>query len=768
MAADESIALVGHSGAGKSTIAQLLPRLYDPHAGAVLIDGEDIRQYTLDSLRAQIGMVLQETILLRGTVAENIAYGREGATPEDVVRAAKQANAHDFVMAMPDGYDTVLGERAATLSGGQRQRLAIARAFIRDTRILILDEPTTGLDAESSALVAEALQTLTRNRATLIVSHDLNLIRSVDRVLVISAGRILEEGSPADLLASGGLYADLYARQFGEAAAAAPPPAVVAGAVRADEVPSAVPELGAEPELVEAAESARFDTALTQAVPLPATREEFLALTGWIPTVRRPSPGEDGLDPLRSPALTRTLPGLAEALTASAMAPRLQRMLADDWELLTCSPGKALVEPGAGATLQYRLDLRHRGAAGMVEHVVAGRLFPTAEAAEGWLSHVDSLAGAVDDRDDLRAFDRPTLLVPELRLVLHALPLDPALPGLVPATDPAELVDILGPRLTSSVPGLALQDCRAEVVRYGRESCVLRYELKWRLQPSRRSLKQVVYGKVYGDDQGRLVGPAVTALRQHGVSRPGSSVPFVVPRFQGYLPDLRLVLLEAVPGSPVLPTLIRTGGGMAPADGLTSQGAVVACARIAAALHRSSIPVGDPRTLAGDIDGVLAALEALAPLAPALAGSLQRHLGPLRDLALDPPGRSGVAHGDFDASQVLFDGPTTGVVDFDTVCLAEPALDLGSFTGHLAVAVRKARDGGGINPEGGEDLGSAFLREYLRVSDEGDPDALLSRVTAYQTVALARLAVRSWCRLKPERLRTVLGLLDAPRHTPVP
>ena len=131
-----SVALVGHSGAGKSTIAQLLPRLYDPHAGAVLIDGHDIRQFTLDSLRAQISMVLQETLLLRGTVAENIAYGREGATAEDVVAAAKQASAHDFVMALPDGYDTVLGERAATLSGGQRQRLAIARAFIRDAPIL--------------------------------------------------------------------------------------------------------------------------------------------------------------------------------------------------------------------------------------------------------------------------------------------------------------------------------------------------------------------------------------------------------------------------------------------------------------------------------------------------------------------------------------------------------------------------------------------------------------------------------------------------------
>ncbi len=160
LAAGEVVALVGHSGAGKSTIAQLLPRLYDPQSGAVLVDGHDIRTFTVDSLRAQISMVLQETILLRGTVAENIAYGREGASREDVVIAAQRAHAHDFITAMAEGYDTVLGERAATLSGGQRQRLAIARAFIRDTPILVLDEPTTGLDALSSAAVAEALQSL--------------------------------------------------------------------------------------------------------------------------------------------------------------------------------------------------------------------------------------------------------------------------------------------------------------------------------------------------------------------------------------------------------------------------------------------------------------------------------------------------------------------------------------------------------------------------------------------------------------------------------
>ena len=768
IAAGEAVALVGHSGAGKSTVAQLLPRLYDPHAGAVLIDGHDIRQFTVDSLRSQMSMVLQETLLLRGTVAENIAYGREGASFEDVVTAAKQAAAHDFVMALPDGYDSVLGERAATLSGGQRQRLSVARAFIRNAPILILDEPTTGLDAESSALVAESLQTLARNRSTLIVSHDLNLIRRADRILVMSAGRILEEGSPDDLLASGGLYADLYARQFGEAVAAA-------GGGRIGEPTGSAYELaaGPTPNGAESAETPAGATALlTAAVPRPASRQEFLALTGWIPTARRPPNGGDDLDPLRTPALGRFLPGLSEALSGSAMAPRLQRMLGADWELTACSPGKPSVQPAEGATLQYRLQLRRRGTGEVREHLVAGQLFPTDEGALLWLSRVNVLAESLGDRDDLRAFTRPSVLVRELRLVLQAFPLDPGLPGLVPATDPAGLVELLGPLLTKSVPGLLLGDCRVEAVRYRRDACVLRYELSWRLRANRRSLKQVLYGKVYEGGQGRLVGPAVAALRQQSLAGSGPALPFLVPRFQAYLPDLRLALLEAAPGSPLLPERIRARAGVSVAPsvpGPTPEDAVSACARIAAALHRSSIPVGPARTLAEEVDGARAAVDDLAPLAPALAGSLHRHLGAVGDLALDPPPPLGVAHGDLDPAQILFDGPTTSLVDFDTVCLAEPALDLGQFTASLALTVRAAEDAARTSrTDWGKDLRAAFLQEYARQSGSSDVDVLLARVAAYRSTALARLAVRSWSQLKPRRVRLILALLEEEQRVRVP
>ena len=792
VAPGESVALVGRSGAGKSTIAQLLPRLYDPHAGAILIDGHDIREYTYDSVRSQMSMVLQETILLRGTVGENIAYGREGATQEEVVAAAKLASAHDFVMDMPDGYDSVLGERAATLSGGQRQRLAIARAFIRNAPILILDEPTTGLDAESSALVAESLQMLARNRSTLIVSHDLNLIRSVDRILVISAGRVLEEGSPADLLASGGLYSELYALQFGEAAAAvtASPDAAPAGEVLAavpagvlDAVPGGVlddgvlpedtipePRHAPEDEDAQPVASGSFDAALTRALPMPASHDEYLARTGWIPSLPPPpARGGDDLDALRSAAVTRAVPGLAQALSARAMAPRLETMLAEEWEIVACSPGKPFVEPGTGATLQYRLEMRRRGSPRTVAHVVAGRLFRTVEEARAELAHLPP-AESLDGREDLRAFARPALVVGELCLLLHAFPLDPQLPGLVRATDPSRLVQTLGAQLTGAVPGLVLQGVRAEVARYARGSCVLRYDVAWELSSSRRSLKQVVYAKLYADDEGELVGPVVTALRKQLQNGAGSALPFLVPRFQGYVPQLRMALLEAVPGSPLLPDLVRAAAG-APsppeAGDLTAERAVVACARLAAALHGASVPAVVPRTLADEIASVRASVDALAPVAPALAASLHRHLGTVHDLALDPPGPLGAAHGDFDPSQVLFDGPTTSLVDFDAVCLAEPALDLGRFTGRLSVMVRMAEDAAGGGAHEDEDVAFAFLREYLRASGSDEPDVLLARVAAYRSVALARLAVRSWCQLKPQRLRPALALLDEARRVGV-
>jgi ATP-binding cassette, subfamily B, bacterial len=209
----QHIALVGPSGGGKSTLVSLLLRFYDPGEGKIIIDGHDIREYKIDSLRQQISIVLQDSVLFATTIHENIAYGCLDASEDDVIAAAKLANAHDFIMRMSEGYETVLAERGATLSGGQRQRIAIARAAVRSSPIVILDEPTTGLDNESERVVSEALERLTQGRTTFLISHNLRSVKNVDQILYIEGGAILERGTHDQLLERDGKYAHLYRLQ---------------------------------------------------------------------------------------------------------------------------------------------------------------------------------------------------------------------------------------------------------------------------------------------------------------------------------------------------------------------------------------------------------------------------------------------------------------------------------------------------------------------------------------------------------------------------
>jgi subfamily B ATP-binding cassette protein MsbA len=206
-------AIVGPSGTGKTTIANLIPRFYDPQTGQVRIDGIDVRRFTLKSLRDQISFVLQDTMLFRATIWENIAYGRPDAEIEETIRAAEMANAHEFIMKMPEGYATMVGERGTTLSGGQRQRIAIARAIVRNTPILILDEATAGLDAVSEKTVIEALQRLMKGRTSIIIAHHLNTIRHADVIFVVKNADIEERGTHDELMAMDGVYAELVRTQ---------------------------------------------------------------------------------------------------------------------------------------------------------------------------------------------------------------------------------------------------------------------------------------------------------------------------------------------------------------------------------------------------------------------------------------------------------------------------------------------------------------------------------------------------------------------------
>jgi subfamily B ATP-binding cassette protein MsbA len=212
--AGEIIAIVGRSGAGKSTFVNLIPRFYDPSSGAISIDGHEIKDVKLFSLRKQIGTVHQDTVLFLGTIRDNISYGSFDATQEEVVAAAKAANIHDFIMSMPKQYDTLVGERGTLLSGGEKQRVSIARAILRDPRILILDEATSSLDTESERLVQDALEKLVKGRTTFIIAHRLSTVQIASRILVFESGKIIEEGSHGELIAKGGKYKRLYDMQF--------------------------------------------------------------------------------------------------------------------------------------------------------------------------------------------------------------------------------------------------------------------------------------------------------------------------------------------------------------------------------------------------------------------------------------------------------------------------------------------------------------------------------------------------------------------------
>lgn len=210
----EMVAFVGPSGAGKSTVASLLPRFYDAINGSITIDGQDIRKVTLDSLREQVGIVPQETVLFNGSVYDNILYGRLDATREEVEAAAKAANAHDFIMQLPDGYETMLGDRGMNISGGQRQRISIARAILKNPQILILDEATSALDTESERVVQEALDRLMVGRTSFVIAHRLSTIKNADKIMVLEKGQLIEQGNHDELMAMDGLYAHLYKIQY--------------------------------------------------------------------------------------------------------------------------------------------------------------------------------------------------------------------------------------------------------------------------------------------------------------------------------------------------------------------------------------------------------------------------------------------------------------------------------------------------------------------------------------------------------------------------
>ena len=208
------IAFVGPSGAGKSTITSLVPRLYDVTSGSVSVDGYDVRDITQESLRRQIGMVTQDTFLFNATIKDNLLFAKADATMEEIEQACKTANIHDFIMTLPDGYDTYVGDRGVKLSGGEKQRVSIARGLLKNPRIVIFDEATSSLDSNSESLIQDAIEPLLKNRTSMIIAHRLSTIMAADEIYVVDGGRIVEHGTHFELLKNEGIYKDLYEKQF--------------------------------------------------------------------------------------------------------------------------------------------------------------------------------------------------------------------------------------------------------------------------------------------------------------------------------------------------------------------------------------------------------------------------------------------------------------------------------------------------------------------------------------------------------------------------
>ncbi|HET8718032.1 MAG TPA: ABC transporter transmembrane domain-containing protein [Nocardioidaceae bacterium] len=671
----EVVALVGDSGAGKSTIAQLVPRLYDPDRGEVQVDGIPVRRLTLASLRRQVSIVLQDTVLLSGTVADNIGYGIPDATDHDIEQAARAANAHGFISELPEGYRTRLGERGATLSGGQRQRLAIARAFIRRAPILILDEPTTGLDAESARTVVAALRDLMRGTTTIVISHDPSLVRCADRVLEVRAGRVRPQ-------------------------------------------PARGPR-----------HAARTDRSELRLGSL------------------------DDADRRLVDGLRHRLPGLPAALDAERVAEHAEQAL--------LSPGATVADAGVG-----KLWLRGDGSCSVrytltvdpdrPPLVLLGRLQPSHAAASAYLSRrVRPLlhdAGQVPGGGRSGSWRAATTELPGAALALHPFPLDPDLPTLPGAIGP-------------DVPGLLAggdrrgggEATRVEVVHHPRSGpCVLFYRPAAGASAGGR--ERNLYGKVYPDRGGEVVDGFLQALAGRAVDLAGRAR---FPAPVGYLPDLRLLLTEALPGRPMVPRLLREALTLGDTACPALHAAVHSSAGALADLHGTDLVTAPVRTAGSELVALRREIGVVARVWPDVAAAVVAFVDALSDAAPGPPAAMDLvlSHGDFTPSQVLLDAGTPAVVDLDTLCWADPALDLGRYLAQLHLLGTKVAGGEAVTVLGS--LTGTFLDSYgacsLRAAQAAEAE---DRVSFYLATSLVRSALHAARQLKGYRLHLALSLLS--------
>ncbi len=471
------------------------------------------------------------------------------------------------------------------------------------------------------------------------------------------------------------------------------------------------------------------------------------------------------LDLRHSPVVQRELPGLQTAFDGEAMRGYLQAVLfgktRPTYRIERCTPGKAIYL-GDSCVLRYELDVKDSASGATLQPLVVGRVFGDQLACAVYLrDKLSPLAALMRGREEVAPFATPVAMVEPLNMVVHVFPIDGELPTLVGATDGKRMLDIFGETLPEALTDrFAPQSCRMSPANYARRyRCVLRYEIEG-LAPGGKTQRRVVYGKIATDSQGALIAPLVAALREQ------LSGQFSIPRSLGYRPDLQISLLEGIPGTPRINQLLkaRLSGAEAPGDGLTLEGALDACARIAGALHDSKIALGRRRTLDDDLKALQRDIDTVRRVAPPLGEQFQSWLERIENYAEESdPLQLVFSHGDYTYAQVIFDGASSGLVDFDTVCQAEPALDLGQFLAYLRVAAHKARRAAtpGAAPIG-EQLGEHFLSAYVAAAGDHleDAERLRIRASVYEIVSLMRMALHSWQQIKPARLENALAVLE--------
>jgi ABC-type multidrug transport system fused ATPase/permease subunit len=769
VAPGEVVALVGRSGAGKTTVAQLLPRLYDPDAGQVLIDGFDVRQFTLASLRSQISMVLQDTVLFTGTVADNIAYGRTDAAREEIIAAAKQANAHEFIITLEDGYDTMLGERAATLSGGQRQRIAIARALIRGAPILILDEPTTGLDAKSTDLVLEALRTLMVGKTTLIISHDLNLVRHADVILVLEAGRIVQVGTHDDLIRQqDGIYGEFYVRQFGVLNGSSAPALVPDRRKPVTAMRAGVPM----DSLTRADESVDGLAALdTQELPVPVRAHEleivpradarrtqdqwrsadFAASTsgsrgtrvghGLEPLARLPGWLEDAADAERvRGVLARTVTEFASgAMVLESCVPDRLRLKGERWTVSY----DARVREHVGTP--PRMPVEHAASKGILvndERVVglAGILDPPQTA--GGVTEVRGSFGSSEWRCRL----------PELNLSLWTRPADGALSALRLLADPETCRVLL-----EDTVGLRIAACRPRVLRYKYGSrCTVLVELDY---PAGVVGPDLVVAKIYRGTEG---GNAYRGMRALWNSPLASGDVVTIAEPLAYLPYLRLLVQGPIPQQQTLEDLLRSAIGTD--DPIVDENLRRYMHQTAfglAALHTCGVEYGADVTFDDEVAQVRKRCAWLAGPAPGIVEAVEPVLSQIQARAAAcSPDPFAPAHRNFLPTHVLLSQGQVGFTDFGGICRAEPALDLARFcSGVKTVELDKLH--GGSDPLARrarfrelEEFCEAFVSSYSALVPVNR-----ERVMLWEALDLLTAVLNCWTKVQPHRLDAALFTL---------